>query len=334
MKNTFLFLFTAIIFIYQGDQIYASPKYSELVVFGDSLSDSGNVFQLTTDSPDHVQDPPAPMYFDGRATNGFNWIDQLANQLNITRPSAYLRDSTGTNYAFAGAATGNGTSTRFPSPTHFPNPPLEVDNVGTQIDSFLSNNQSFQSDQLVTLWAGAGDLKDAKEVDDIINIVNNLEEHIRTLDSNGAKTVIVPNQLDAGLAPFFTLPNTPDPAVISGATNLFNNVLGSRLELLSEDFSLDINIISVDMPPLIESLLNNDEFINVENAWLLDFSQGTAESANPDDYLFYDVIHPSARAHELIAQNVFSSIATVPTPPTIFLLIAGVLVFRFQHEKA
>lgn len=331
MKNTFLILLTALLSLTQSGQVFASQPFNELVVFGDSLSDSGNVFKLTTDSPAHVPDPPPPVYFDGRASNGPNWIDLFADQLNISRPAAYLQDPLGTNYAFAGAATGSGTSTRFPSPTYLPNPPLEVDNVGTQINSFLTNNGSFQNDQLVTLWAGAGDLAKVTGVSDIVTIVDNLEGHIRAIDSKGAKTVIVPNQLDSGLAPFFDLPGTPDPIQVSGAVNILNNLLNSRLISLATDPELNINIIAVDMAPLIQEILDSGDFVNTDNAWLIDFSNGEAESADPNDYFFLDAIHPSAKGHGLIANKIAASV--IPTPPTIFLLTFGALIFNFQRRK-
>jgi phospholipase/lecithinase/hemolysin len=212
------------------------------------------------------------------------------------------------------------------------NAPYEVDNVGTQIESFLTNRQSFQENQLVTLWAGAGDLARVRALGDIVKIVDNLEGHIRTLNNNGAKTVVIPNQLDAGLAPFFDLPNTPDPSIISKAVSSFNDLLDSRLILLAEDSLLDISIISVDMPPLMQQILDDRNFVNTENAWLIDFSKGIAGSDDPNDYFFYDPIHPSAGAHNIIANKISSTV--VPAPPTIFLLVVGFLIFKLQRGKA
>ena len=58
----------------------------EIYVFGDSLSDTGNLFLLTggTSSDVFTTDPgksprlPTPPFYDGRASNGPVWIEQFA----------------------------------------------------------------------------------------------------------------------------------------------------------------------------------------------------------------------------------------------------------------
>jgi hypothetical protein len=46
---------------------------SRLVMFGDSLSDNGNLFRFTGE--------PAPPYWEGRFSNGPTYAEQLANEL-------------------------------------------------------------------------------------------------------------------------------------------------------------------------------------------------------------------------------------------------------------
>ncbi len=52
----------------------AASAYSDIFVFGDSLSDSGNVFAATGGFP------PAP-YYDGRFSNGPTYAEDLAGML-------------------------------------------------------------------------------------------------------------------------------------------------------------------------------------------------------------------------------------------------------------
>ena len=66
-------------------------SYSNIYVFGDSLVDTGNLFNATT----FVQEssellgidipvvPSSPPYFEGRFSNGQIWVDNLANDKNV-----------------------------------------------------------------------------------------------------------------------------------------------------------------------------------------------------------------------------------------------------------
>ena len=69
-----------------------------IVVFGDSLSDAGNVYAATGN-----KFPPAP-YSAGRFSNGPVWVQQLGSKLGVPVPTPSM--SGGSDYAFGGAATG------------------------------------------------------------------------------------------------------------------------------------------------------------------------------------------------------------------------------------
>ena len=60
----------------------ASAAPSELIMFGDSLSDVGNVWDQTF----HLA-PQSPPYFNGRYSNGVLWGERLAADLEITVPT-------------------------------------------------------------------------------------------------------------------------------------------------------------------------------------------------------------------------------------------------------
>src|SRR5215831_1356590 len=72
----------------------ASTPFSRIVVFGDSLSDTGNFYSLTGN-----QLPPSP-YSNGRFSNGSLWVEYLADDLGMQ----VLQED---NYAVAGATTGH-----------------------------------------------------------------------------------------------------------------------------------------------------------------------------------------------------------------------------------
>ena len=84
----------------------ASGGINEIIVFGDSLSDMGNVDETSFGLV------PSDDYYDSRVfSNGAPWIRTLALELGVTEPSYSLSGSSrATNYAYGGAQTGNGDS--------------------------------------------------------------------------------------------------------------------------------------------------------------------------------------------------------------------------------
>ena len=118
--------------------------FEEIISFGESLSDTGNVFISTQGIP------PSPPYFNGRFANGPIWIDYLANQLGkkVASPAPSLFGGTG--YAWGGAETGPGYSSV-----------NGVPNIDTQInDGYLSDVNgvvSKPSKKLFVIWGGSDD---------------------------------------------------------------------------------------------------------------------------------------------------------------------------------
>ena len=49
-----------------------APRPDNIIVFGDSLSDTGNAFEATGHG-----EPPSTPYFDGRFSNGPVWVQAV-----------------------------------------------------------------------------------------------------------------------------------------------------------------------------------------------------------------------------------------------------------------
>ncbi|MHC5725840.1 MAG: SGNH/GDSL hydrolase family protein, partial [Nostoc sp.] len=56
----------------------SAASFDQLYVFGDSLSDTGNIYNATGKTY-----PQSPPYFDGRFSDGPIWIDYLGDQLGL-----------------------------------------------------------------------------------------------------------------------------------------------------------------------------------------------------------------------------------------------------------
>ena len=145
--------------------VQAAP-YSQVIVFGDSLSDDGN-FSYATNSSYDVKYPGLNFnYSNGRFTDDISgtspssdnyegvWHEQLTRRfLGLTRAS----DSSdgGTDYAFADATTQDGTTTI----TEDTVLSITVNNMGQQVTNYLSDVKgTADGNALFIVWGGANDL--------------------------------------------------------------------------------------------------------------------------------------------------------------------------------
>lgn len=142
----------------------AHAGYSEMVVFGDSLSDVGNNYQ-------------APPYWNGRYSNGPVWVEYLDTRLGL----APLTPSSmgGTDYATGGAQT--------------------ADMVGQAL-SYISG-PGVDPNALYVVLGGANDLFNNPDPSAIAPAIANLATVILDLAANGAKNFLVPDLPDLGLTP-------------------------------------------------------------------------------------------------------------------------------------
>src|SRR3954469_2954468 len=104
-----------------SDRAAAGP-FTNLVVFGDSLSDIGNVQQS------FLTNTPGPYYWNGRFSNGPVYAETLTTGLGL--PALNRSTASGGNdFAYGGAKT---TGTGLPDS-------LVVKDIDDQVDTFLSS---------------------------------------------------------------------------------------------------------------------------------------------------------------------------------------------------
>lgn len=146
---------------------------SNLIAFGDSLSDMGNGKNSILNVPD------VPPYWQGRFSNGKVWLEYASDAYGVTTTIG-SGTAAGDNRAFGGSQTGQGFSY------------LLLPNVGTQITNYLGNVQAnIPQSTVVSLWSGGNDFLYGTANAD--TIATNMESHIRQLEGAGATEFIIPN---------------------------------------------------------------------------------------------------------------------------------------------
>lgn len=275
------------------------PASAEVFVFGDSLSDTGN-FQISSGGAV----PPSPLYSSGRFSNGPVWVEVLAAKLREPSPTASMLG--GSNYSFNGARAA-GVS------------PYGVPDVTLQVDLFLAANGNVADpDDLYVIWAGANDIffgAATGEANFIADAVTAICSSILRLHDAGARKFVVLNLPPLGQTPYFNY----QPALsvqFDFATTSFNRALSMALHSLNcsgEDFAVS----EVDIERLFGQILNNPrrfQLVNTVDSCTLFDPFGTSLGyqlkplVEPNAYLFWDGVHPTARGHEIIAKLAYQNV--------------------------
>lgn len=159
---------------------------SQLIVFGDSLSDTGNAWALRGDAAF-----PCPPHWRGRRCDGPLWVEHLAETLELPLPLHSLAG--GSNQAFGGARSGAGLS------------PKGMPNLLAQVAGFLGEGARCtppDPEALVVLRAGANDYLDAAPSTAVGDGVNrHLLGAVERLAAAGFRRFLVPSELPWGFSP-------------------------------------------------------------------------------------------------------------------------------------
>jgi outer membrane lipase/esterase len=284
--------------------------YSDMVVFGDSLSDPGNVFVLTGQvsvrpyAEGNVPSAPYPIGQGKTFSNGPNWSQLVAKTLGLnagTGPA--LRNQTFTNYAFGGARASSAAGGPF--------------DMTAQVAQYLADNGAADPDALYAVWFGGNDVRDAlfayfggdpdAALAVIIAAVSNYATNMEILIAAGARDFVVPNAPNVGVVPSVTAFGPQASVLATQLSFVFNQGLSDVLDSLEGAFG--VNITRVDMFTLITGVVGNPGaygFVNAEDACLIPVVYDGAICKSPDGYLFWDGIHPTRTGHELLADAVLS----------------------------
>lgn len=302
---------------------HAAP-YSGLVIFGDSLSDSGNNKLVGLFNPAQTVAGntyiPVPTYASGVYSNGPTWATQFSAALGL---SASPSLAGGSNYAFGGAVT---------SGPGFPY------SLTAQVGQFLSAHPTAASDALYVIEGGGNNLRDAATALSApglsfaqqISIISDNASHYATdignmvdsLQAAGAHNIIVWNTPNFGATPFAGATGTQGISSLLGAT--MNSALAYRL-------STETGVTTFDVFGLISTIAANPAAYGIVNVG--DACGAAINNCDPATALFWDAIHPTTKGHQLIANAMMA--AAVPEPATYLMFALGLAgLMAWQRRRA
>ncbi|MGH8094066.1 MAG: SGNH/GDSL hydrolase family protein [Chthoniobacterales bacterium] len=304
----------------------SAPAFSKVVVFGDSLSDDGNIKHVVQDKFFISYPSLAFDYADGRFTNSADtfpsstayagtWHEQLA-QTFLGLPAASNSLYGGTDYAFGGATTVSGTSERTvisnPAPFIGGNLTITIDNLGKQVDDYLGN-QTVDPAALYIVWGGGNDLFDDDSSANVTATAERVAGLVEQLARAGAVNFLVPNVPPLGLIPNYKDDPAQATALNAASANYrqeFNAQLDSAVSTLAGE-AITISLYRFDIYGLFYRLAANPSdygFFNISDS-------AQFQSVNPDQYLFWDDIHPTTAGHYQIAAAAFALLNGTAQPP-------------------
>ena len=308
------------------------PQFDAFYVFGDSLADNGNILIQTTAMGMQPPVPPSVTphrtYFNGRFSNGYIAFEYLWQRLSGHKPGSphglkpslaapFIQKPGALDFAFGGTGTPYVDTTQ----GGFPSPGLKG-----QVELFrlalLGRKPSPRA--LYAISTGANDYNnDPFGVPmDPVDVIRNIEDAIVSLYRIGARNVMVVDLPDLGKIPAFA----GDPAASEAASGLsayHNGLLYGAMARLQAQYP-QLHLITVKLDPLFIDLRLRMEplvpLIEVHASATPGMSDCLANPVSCIDmprflfnnrfgFIFWDVVHPTTEAHDLLGDYMFDLLA-------------------------
>ena len=310
-----------------------SAGFKQVVAFGDSLSDAGT-YNPTTGDTDPSNDSATGLMFTTKP--GGTWATYVASDLGlplgprqqvnfgIVNNNGKIIQLDGTDYAEGGArvevddGTNGVSNVTIPGLGTVPVQQATARSIKLQIDAYLADHgNSFNDTQLVLVQGGANDFfyffsttppanLQANAPAFIQATVTSIVTQIGRLKAAGAKHILYSNLPDLGLTPQFLAQGAQAAGLATQLTAAYNTAVKQQLDAMG--------VKVYDTAGLIQAVVAtpaNYGMTNVTSPVCNSYTASPPSLANlsalicspttlvgnPNQYLFADGVHPTARAH-------------------------------------
>lgn len=258
---------------------------SNLVFFGDSLTDNGNLFA--------AYGIPQPPYWDGRFSNGPTYAETLPGLLGVAAGNVQ-------NYAFGGArAVRTG--------------PTDLD---TQVATYLANlgGSPAPKGTEAVLYIGNNDFLNYTPTAanpppaEIAMIMAHIQGAIQQLHAVGVDKIVLFTLPDFSITPAGQALATTNPALVAGADALINASNDALKALAAADNAAGIHVTIVDATILGNAVSADGHAFGLQDTSIPIYNDGTGmltgitQVLAPNEIAFFDSIHPTHATHDIQAE--------------------------------
>jgi thermolabile hemolysin len=278
--------------IWTNDLASQGASINKIIAFGDSLSDNQNMYNLS----DWLI-PDANTWFIGHFSNGYNWVEYVAANLNLPMY----------DWAVGDAAV---TTTD-----------LVIPSIGQQEKSweaYMKSAPNYQpANTLFTMLIGGNDLVGSEN--SVATVIANETQTLQAMINAGARNILVMNLPDISKAPVFTIQT--NGATVAAEVLDLNNQLATMVNTLQAQNGSSVTIRLFDTFTLFNSVIANPaaygvtnttaSCLNINSTSALNYAETQSPRSictNPDTFLFWDTLHPTTHTHKLLGAAVTSFI--------------------------
>lgn len=315
-----IYMISFFAFVFSADISHAKTTFKDIIAFGDSLTDVGNVAGVTV--PGNA--PRINGYFEEtHFSDGIIWNEWVAQTLGLPAPTPGRGNTTtlpplpnGDDWAWGGAESAAGSD----QPSGVTEP---IPNLLLQVQTYLAVNTP-RCSTLFAIWAGADNLLVAGKSSPAAAqaAVNTIIQSIQLLEAAGARNFLIFNLPQLGDTPAAMAEGRLAELAADVYSESFNLFLKDAIKALQKDHCFKAKIFFVDIFSefvlVVDTVNSGGTYVpsffvpgppvainNVTDEALIVFqSTGTF----PTNYLFWDDVHPTTQGHQVVAGLVLKAL--------------------------